>query len=82
MHAALTVEGANGKYTMGQSSGTPTGSSYSGPTPMELGAMQKSPIKCYFCGKQGHIKKNCFKYIKKQEQDKAKKAGNKEEPKN
>ena len=49
---------------------------------MELGAIQKGPVKCYFCGKQGHIKKKCFKFIKKQEQDKAKKAGNNNEQKN
>jgi Zinc knuckle len=51
---------------LGQNSGTPSGSSsYNGPTPMELRAIQKGPVKCYFCGKQGHIKKNCFKFIKK-----------------
>ncbi|KAE8964181.1 hypothetical protein PR002_g29052 [Phytophthora rubi] len=45
------------------SGGTPTGSSgngaTNGPVPMDLGMAEQSDIRCYGCGKLGHMKRAC-----------------------
>jgi hypothetical protein len=78
---AATVEGATTRakgtssyhgYT-GARGNAGGGTSQSGPAPMELGMAQggKGPSGCWWCGKQGHTKLECRRYLRYKAGDKS-----------